>query len=296
MKNCSYLILLMCVLTFGSSCTRNYYYSPQATHNSQISEKGEIAVSAALGKVGLNDYDGSRADKEDKYQVQAAYSPLKHLAISSSLSFARPNKLSNGTTIGYDTDFAVGSYLFLNNQNRSREYKKIGETKSSIEYKERGFLFDAYLTYGRGQVTNKYGFGRKDMFDYSRYGMKFGMYYRARTTGGRFNKYFSIGLLVRPAMLRFSDATIIGPRSSSSGQFLAIVNKRDAIRINEYTLTGQIGVGCIRLFGNINYIASSREFSYYIDEQAFQSGILLEVNSLFGKNKGKNRTKRLTGL
>lgn len=290
MKNYSFIICLLGILLFGSSCSRHYYYSAQSTHHTQLSDEGEITASVAIGKAGFDDLDGTSSDKENQFQVQAAYSPIKHLAVSGSVRFARPNNQENElvTTRGFDADLAVGSYFFAPSgitKDEQIENRANGKTKSITE---RGYLFDAYLTYGRGSMTNNYAIGISDKFTYNRYGLQLGMYYRTRPSIGTYNASVSIGMVVRPAILIFSDAYVVGDSFGGTNSFLSFVENNNRFNVNEFTFTGQFGAGGFRLFGNVNFVFSRDEAFYsYIDNETIQAGLLIEIDRVFNLKKKK---------
>jgi len=90
MRNLS--VLLIGILILGSGCNR-YYYKPNAVNAPLFTDGNQFHLTGA-GMIGSTDKDNSDAGNSYFFDVQAAYSPIKHLGIIGNYSTwaYRPDK------------------------------------------------------------------------------------------------------------------------------------------------------------------------------------------------------------
>ena len=69
------LLVICCISLFACSCNR-YYYKPNAVNTPLFTDGGQAHLNAA-GSIG----DGDGAGKTSFFDLQASYSPIKHLGI-----------------------------------------------------------------------------------------------------------------------------------------------------------------------------------------------------------------------
>lgn len=148
------LFLFLGVLFFSSCGSANHhYYATDEGNLLALREKKDLKVSAGVTPH-LNSLPGNNFD------VQAGYSPIKHLGIQASYfrmrnSFKGPEDIRKNV---YENMFsaAVGGYFF---KPAKETVYYMDDTEADNDYVApagKGLLFDGYVGYSRGSVDNHF--------------------------------------------------------------------------------------------------------------------------------------------
>lgn len=222
-QNIPILCIIICLLFFNS-CARNPLYTAKTSHLLTLSEKEDLAVTAIAD---LDIMDEGTLKNEHQFMLQAAYSPIQNLVVSTNTNLLFPKSKDTVYRKGFDYDLAVGYY------------KRFHFNPSA--YNEI-ILVEAFSTFGQGTYSNVFTSDFRQKVNYNRFGAQFGLYYQ---DVGSF--YYSVGFIYRPAILKFSKLLFVGEANSDLVEEL---NSKNGQSINEFSFNIKFGAPQVAL--NIN--------------------------------------------
>lgn len=261
------LLIIIFLLFLFSACTRNYFYTPNTHNNLRLTQAKQIKGEAGMYK----------SDQTMGVALQTAYSPLKHLGIQANYVNASTSpKKSFKTQKG---SLAIGTYYF----------QKFEAKKPDVSYLfEPGFLFDAYAGISVGQNKNWVNepsrfFGTTTTytparFNYHTYYFQAGFHFQSF-------KAVAIGYTFRLFYLDFKKVSAFGKTGSNLTDYIATINKHDPFMLTESSIKLSIGGDKISYYLSTNFLSSDRIVEELFFKRSLQTGMEINISSLFSKVK-----------
>jgi len=188
-------------LPFGAM-GQTYNYAPNMLNIPCFAQKGDATVGLGWG----------RGVVFQALEIQAAYSPIPHLAVMVNYFAPREKYVRNRSAIG--TDF----YLW---EGAIGIYEKIPKGAASL-----------FAGFGSGRLFSNYGFDRVANFDLNRWFVQPGFSYRSN--------FFQAGLALRLSHLTYKSGVVSYSIEAPDIQYIQNIEKNSPIFLPELGL--QIGM------------------------------------------------------
>jgi len=267
----------LCYLLNFSACS-HHYYAPNEAMMLQLDKKNDLKVAASVGNA-ENDY----------YNLQAGYSPFKHVAVAGNFFKVQAGENMNfpQKTHGFAAEGAIGTY-YLFELNPTKERQFLGST---IRSKKRTILFDLYTGYSTGKVNTYYEKGGQARLYFQKNYIQAGIHFKA--------KIISFSYAFKREKLRYSQIDALLPISDRDILIMeGLVRNRFNVHTHNWRLTGNINYA--QLYFGFSSIVSPPYVKIDLDNGFGESysepfmhngnihvGVLLDINLIY-KNFKKN--------
>jgi hypothetical protein len=269
------LFTLLAFVFFFSSCA-NYYYSPNDGDLVMLKEQHDGHISAASNLGG--------SDNKKVLNIQAGYSPIKHLAFAGSYFNLSDGDKTRRYGNGYILNGSIGGYYFFPIPDGNRN--GIIQFNNPNLNMEKGILIDLYAGSGEGKVRNFYEEGGRSQFKFRKDYIQFGIHWIRRNWGISYN--------ARRGRLNYSEGTIYNRLKINRSD----LDKFDELTVNnsfdltEHSFRLHIGIKHCRYFLTITSVNETTELSNLgVENSNFNVGLILEIDAFF-RNKIKKENKR----
>jgi len=275
-------LILISLSIFLSSCSLRYY-SPDDAKMMTFTKKNQVQVSGSTGIV------------NSAFDVQAGWSPIKHLRLSGSYflraannsgdSFNDSRRSGNGKLWTGE----IGGYYFFKN-------KKYDERKDEGD-PSIGLLLDFQQGLGFGKIKTDYS----DVFENQVSGIITTNEGNSTITLTKnfqqigihwIDEYFEFGIAHRFGKLHYNEAILSGEISGDVRSSIGMLEENNIFRINETTLRLAICISGVKLFGHISFLGNNdqliRQGTY---TNNFGGGLLMELDHFFWKKSKKGKKK-----
>jgi len=275
-----FCILLLVLLQSCSSSPNNIYYAPEEHNMLKLANKNDIK--AALSSSSLT----RESSVESNLNVQAAYSPIKHLGVFGnfiSWNNRNNNAPDNNGSIYKIGSAAVGGYYLLENKNQ----KIRNDTLNSLPL---GFLVDIYLGGGLGKVDNYYREASESFINFNKTYGQIGIHWQ--------DEYVGLSWVMRFNKIYFRKGVFNGKNDRGIGHFQYIQQYQN-FNFRESTLKLFMGNKEARAYvswtnvvnrdiflDNINYISSLPSV-----DSVWNLGVVFGISDIFQSIKENKNNK-----
>lgn len=278
-----FAIILLCNLFIFSSCSHKYY-APNEADLLTLREKNDVHFSGSL-QTGGN-------DETDSYNLQLGYSPINHLAFTTSY-FNIESSSTDGTIKGNGNIWngAIGAYYFepVNTKlikKRFRKKEKQQAISTPSMRMKKGLLFDFYLGHSKGNVYNFYQNDdcetcrANSHFRFTKNYGQFGLHYLRETWG--------ISYAFRIGKLNYFDGDIFGNRSAISLEDemdIQFIEDNNIFNLKETSIRLHLGPKHFRFYLSAS-IVDDRSFGQLdVINDVAQMGVTVDIDAFFKKVK-----------
>ena len=290
-----YQLLGFVVLVMLSSCGQSFY-APNEAILLKLNEPGDIKVSGSVGKI---------ENENTHISVQAGYSPIKHLAVAGSYfnllkssapvnnSYFQPETTAKPEfgPRGYMFEGAIGGYYFIGKKedNDPDIYKFMPSSRKL----NRGWLFDVYLGFGKGNVSD-YNF--QEFINYNTTGFPTSSFSSGHTELD-FNKYFlqlgahyqlsllNISYVAKIIGLDYTKAAIIGDVRPSTTIGIERLQPIDPFIFVESNIGYEIGIRQARFKAVYTFVHKNNNLNILDPVDAtFTLGAIFEIDEIFKRS------------
>ncbi len=275
----TYLPFLFGFIFLFSSCA-NYYYSPNDGDLVMLKEQhdGHISAASNLG----------RDSNKKVWNIQAGYSPIKHLALAGSYFSLSDGEKDRRYGNGYILNGSIGGYYFFPSSDDISEDRQRKETiysNPSNLMMQKGVLIDLYAGSGEGKVKNFYEEGGRSQFKFRKDYVQFGIHLIRRNWGFSYN--------IRRGWLNYSQGTIynelkIDKIDLDKFQDLTVDSFFD---LTEHSFRLHLGIKHCRYFFTITSVNESTKLRELgVENSNINTGLIIEIDEFF-RNRIKNESK-----
>ena len=284
-----YYSFLFLIFTFTnlSAQPQNYFIQHEA-NTLKLQNKNDLLLAGGIMRKGLIQqyFITDRLDytyylSKKVYQIQIAYSPIKHLGLFGIHSFLKYNQFGNRSNIFHqsnNTGGGIGSYYsFKFSQRPLYKMKKRQKMKYDI------FLFDFYAGYTFGKTENQYSsVVGNNSFNFQKIYGQLGFHWKSGSLG--------ISYVFKKGITNYYQGKINGQTSDHDEIIQTIINT-DKIHFQESTFKLDYEKKRIKYYLQITF-ASNRELNYFgtIDRLS-HIGVVFDIQKtrthLFKKNRKK---------
>ncbi len=247
MKKTSSILLQitsLLMLLLWSSCA-NYYYVPPPSHSLRLQDAKDFKSSIGVGMSGENAL---------QLNMQVGYSPIKHLALSSTI--LRSTQSDNKINL---LEGAIGTYYF----------SESGQTQPNTR---NGVLFDLYAGYGKGRsLIQNLGFNTGDLqLNSNKYYIQGGMHLQYEV--------LVFSTTYRRGILDYSSGFLYGEVNNDVYSDLTAIDANDPYAFNEIGVKLELGPPKLRCFFGLSHIDMPKaSFNYH--KTAVQLGLVFDFKA-----------------
>jgi hypothetical protein len=244
---------LFCILIgFFTACT-HYHYAPNTMHTPYLSNKNDLIVSGGLGG----------GDEYNSWDLQATYSPIKHLGINVKYFNARSSNADNNTS-----EWGKG---------------RMAEAGAGYYYQSGVVSSGVWASFAKGHARNHFGNEIFTRLDFSRISIQPTLTIRGR--------YFEGGVAARLSQLRFLNSSTIDARLGSKPEQvdeldkIMRIEKKSPIFLPEISLNFGARYEMIHFYVNLTTLNSTQAESLGFASSCLTFGAALDVHQIWQKNQ-----------
>jgi len=248
------------------------YYFPNDAHLLALSQRNDIHLSGSFNPF---------AEAQTVTDVQLAYSPIKHIGISS--NYFQYSNFENNLSVPINTknkswDIAAGVYYFLPltaSGEDNWEVKEKSRFFSAENLEQRsGILFDIYVGHSQADVTNtfqEYGF---NYFEYKKTYVQVGLHGTI--------KYFSFQVASRWGNLNYVEGLVHGPTSIQLQNPIKVIASNSEMDFSEFFVRASTGIRYGQLIFSFSRIQHTPIFTQLgVKDHIVMIGLKLDVDEFF---------------
>ena len=263
MQNYKFLLLTLSLIFFNS-CS-HYYYAPDEANVMKLAQRNDLKVA-----VSGNSTNGNYELKHANYQL--GYSPIKHLGVFVSrfnMMGKEPINNPDRGGNGFLNNAAMGGYYFFERGSILDRIVKYDEELAVPS----GFLVDAYLGYGKGQVHNFYTEGGQSNLELQKYFLQGGLHWQGKTLG--------LSYVLKFGKLNYFNGIIEGKLDEQNINSLQNIESIRASPFRETSLKFYMGIKQTRVYLNVSTVVSTFENNFLHRTSVGSFGIIMDIDDIY---------------